>query len=35
MFVEAIYSYGLSNLAKTGTTVVRPSALNLVVGFKF
>jgi opacity protein-like surface antigen len=35
MFVEAIYSYGLSNLAKTGTAEVRPSALNLLVGFRF
>jgi hypothetical protein len=35
MSVSALYSYGLSNLAKTGTTVVRPSALNLLVGFRF
>jgi hypothetical protein len=35
MFVNALYSYGLSNLAKTGTDEVRPSALNLLVGFRF
>jgi hypothetical protein len=35
MFVEALYSYGLSNLAKTGSEKVRPSALNLLVGFRF
>ena len=35
MFVEALYSYGLSNLAKTGTVEVRPSAFNLLVGFRF
>ena len=35
MFVEALYSYGLSNLAKTGADEVRPSALNLIVGFRF
>ena len=34
-FVEAVYSQGLSNLAKTGTRKVRPSALNLLVGFRF
>jgi hypothetical protein len=35
MFVDVLYSYGLSNLAKTGTEEVRPSALNLRVGFLF
>jgi hypothetical protein len=35
LFVNALYSYGLSNLAKTGTQKVRPSALNLLVGFRF
>jgi hypothetical protein len=35
MSVNALYSYGLSNLAKTGTAEVRPSALNLLVGFRF
>jgi hypothetical protein len=35
MFVNALYSYGLSNLAKTGTDEVRPSALNLIAGFRF
>ena len=34
-FVHALYSYGLSNLDKTGTAEVRPSALNLLVGFRF
>lgn len=34
-FVEAVYSQGLSNLAKTGIRKVRPSALNLLVGFRF
>lgn len=35
MFVHVLYSYGLSDLAKTGTEAVRPSALNLLVGFRF
>jgi hypothetical protein len=35
LFVNALYSHGLSNLAKTGTRKVRPSALNLLVGFRF
>lgn len=35
MFLHALYSYGLSDLARSGTGAVRPSALNLLVGFRF
>jgi hypothetical protein len=35
LFVDVLYSYGMSNLAKTGTQKVRPSALNLRVGYWF